>query len=207
MVIGSDVPSFTLYENGQIIYKARVGKIYKYVQAKIDTGQLKKTITELGITDSLLKLPKQIQASTWTDQPTNELLLNFDTLTQISVYGNLRSEGKARSQTPKSFLTVYDNIIGYKNNKATAWLPDSIEVMATAYSYAPEKSLLWPKGWPGLKNPGTVKRGENLYSFYLDKRYYNDFIKLISSLKEKQAIEINGQKFSISYRLTFPNLR
>ncbi|MEB0261000.1 MULTISPECIES: hypothetical protein [unclassified Mucilaginibacter] len=207
MVLGSDVPSFVAYQNGQIIYNAKTGKTSKYFQVKLSPEELKKTLSKLGITDSLLKLPKQIDASSASDQPTNELLLNFDTLTKISVYGNLRGDEKARSQTPKPFLNVYDNLIGYKNNSATDWMPDSIEVMATGYSYAPEKSMPWPKDWPNLKNTTTVKRSNNLYSIYLDKKYYADFIRLLFSLKEKQAIKISGKKFSLSYRLPFPNLR
>ncbi|MET4014140.1 hypothetical protein ABIB62_003995 [Mucilaginibacter sp. UYP25] len=142
-------------------------------------------------------------ASTSTDQPTNELLMNFDTLTDIRGYGNLRGDEKARLQTPKPFLTIYDSLVAYKNIKATVWLPDSIEIMANGYSYAPEKSLIWPKNWPDLKNAATIKRGENFYSIYLDKKPMKNFIKMLSSLKEKQAVEINGQKFSLSLPITF----
>jgi hypothetical protein len=208
MVIGSDVPSFVVYENGQIIYKKTINNVVKYYEANLGNEEAKKTISELGLTDSLLKLPKYINASNSSDQPTNELLLNLDSLTEISVYGNLReTNGEARLKTPQPFLTIYDNIIKYENSSAKTWLPDSIEVIVSGYSYAPEKSLLWPQNWPDLKSNTTVKRGDSLYSIYLDKKYFNEFIKLRSSLKEKQAILINGKKFSISYRLPFPNLK
>lgn len=79
--------------------------------------------------------------------------------------------------------------------------------MATRYSYSPEVPLKWPKEWGDMNSPTTVKRSQDLYSLYLDKKYFDDFRKLLSKLKQKQAVEISGEKYSITYRLPFPNLR
>jgi hypothetical protein len=208
MVIGSDVPRFALYENGQIIYRKTVNRVYKYYQARYDKEKTQGIIKTLGITDNLMKQPDNLEATGRTDQPTNILLLNFDTVRQISVYGNLTyAKSEARAKTPKDFLTVFDNIIKYDDNTATEWLPDTIEVMATRYSYSPEKPLKWNSEWGDISSPTTVKRSENLYSIYIDKKYFDAFISLLQSLKEKQAVEINGEKYSLTYRLPFPNLR
>ena len=208
MVIGSDVPTFALYENGQIIYKKVVDKKWKYFEVTNNRETTQKIIKSLGITDSLMKQQDYIEASSWTDQPTNILVLKFDTVREISVYGRLRDiKNEARQKTPKNFLIVYDNILKFDTDSAKQWLPDSIEVMATKYSYSPEKPLQWNSKWSDIKNPTTIKRGDGLYSIFLDKKYFEEFIKLIISLKEKQAVEINGEKYSLSYRLPFPNLR
>jgi hypothetical protein len=208
MVIGSDVPTFALYENGQIIYKKIVNKEMKYFEVKYSREGTQKIIKTFKISDSLMRLPKSITTSYLTDQPTNEMILNFDSVKQISVYGNLRGDdSKARVRTPKSFLTVYDNLIKFDDTNSKEWLPDTFEVMATAYSYSPEKPIMWSKDWSDLKSSSTVKRNDDLYSIYLDKKYFPDFIKLLKNLKEKQAVEINGEKFSLSYRFPFPNLR
>ena len=92
-------------------------------------------------------------------------------------------------------------------NDATEWLPDTIEVMATRYSYSPEKPIKWDNSWSDLKSPTTVKRSDDLYSIYLDKKYFESFVSLLKTLKEKQAVEINGEKYSLAYRLPFPNMR
>ena len=124
------------------------------------------------------------------------------------MYGNLQtSKSEARSKTPKDFLKVYDNILRFEDNSATEWLPDTIEVMATKYSYSPEKPLKWNSEWGDIKSQTTVKRNDDLYSIYLDRKYFEEFTKLLKSLKEKQAVEINGEKYSLTYRLPFPNLR
>jgi hypothetical protein len=207
MVIGSEVPTFALYENGQIIYKKIFDKKAKYFEVINDKETTQKIIKSLGITDNLMKQEDYIEASTATDQPTNVLLLNFDHVRQLSVYGQLRDlKNKARQKTPKDFIDVYDKIIKFEDNKAIEWLPETFEVMATKYSYAPEKSLKWNSEWNDIKSETTVKRNEDLYSIYLDKKYYEEFIKLLKNTKEKQAVEINGEKYSLTYRLPFPNL-
>jgi hypothetical protein len=208
MVIGSDVPSFALYENGQIIYRKVVDRRYKYFQVKNDREKTQAIIKSFGITDSLMKQPDYIDASFSTDQPTNILVLNFETVRHLSVYGNLQNpQGGARAKTPRDFLTVYDNIRKFNDDAAVEWLPDTIEVMATRYSYSPEKPLKWNSAWSDIESATTVKRGNDLYSIYLDRKYFEDFIRLLKSLKEKQAVEINGEKYSLTYRLPFPNLR
>lgn len=208
MVVGSDVPSFALYENGQIIYKQVSDKKLKLVEVKHDRDQTQAIIKTLGITDSLLNERPAIEASTWTDQPDNVLILNFGKVKQIRVYGSLRDpKSEARAKTPQDFLTVYDRLIHFEDQAAKEWLPDTIEVMATKYSYSPEKPLKWNAAWNDLKSPTTVKRNDNLYSIYLTKSQFLDLLKLLRSMKEKQAVEINGEKYSLSYRLLFPNLR
>jgi hypothetical protein len=208
MVIGSDVPSFALYENGQVIYKKMVAGNPNYFETKLTKEKVQEVIESLGITDSLMLLPTYTEASSRTDQPTNEIIFNFNTVTQISVYGNLRDhQNEARQKAPQLFLTVYDNIINFNDKDAEKWLPDTIEIMATKYSYSPLPSLKWGKTWSDIKTPSTIQRSDYLYSIYLDKKYFQDFIKLIKSLKEKQAVEINGEKYSLSYRLLFPNVR
>ena len=207
MVIGSDVPTFALYENGQIIYKKIVDKQIKYFEVTNDKETTQKIIKSFGITDNLMKQEDYIVASTATDQPTNVLLLNFDLVRQLSVYGQLRDlKNKARQKTPIDFIDVYDKIIKFEDNKAIEWLPDTFEVMATKYSYAPEKSLKWNSEWNDIKSETTVKRNEDLYSIYLEKKYYKEFIELLKNTKEKQSVEINGEKYSLTFRLPFPNL-
>jgi hypothetical protein len=208
MVIGSDVPTFSLYENGQIIYKKIVKKKWKYFEVSNDRETTQKIIKSFGITDSLMKQPDFIEASNWTDQPTNIILLNFDTIRQISVYGNIENKkSEARRDTPKDFLTVYDNIKKFEDKNAKEWLPEYVEIMLTDYSHSLEKPKQWPENWPNLESESTVQRSESLYSLYLPKVNFEDFINLISNLNEKQAVEINGKKFSISYRFPFPNMR
>ncbi|GAA4307854.1 hypothetical protein [Nibribacter koreensis] len=206
MVIGSDVPTFVLYENGQIIYKKVENRQAKYFTLSLSKEETQSEIYKMGFTESLLKLPPFIEAYGATDQPTNELILNFDSTRTFRVYGNLKNE-TARAATPKAFLTVYDYLVSFSHAKATPWMPEKIEVLVTDYSHSKEKAAKWPASWPDLKSQETVSRGENLYSIYLPKDQFERFLQLSKALKEKQAVEINGKKFSLSYRLPLPNIK
>jgi len=206
MVLSSDAPTIAIYENGQVIYKKIMYDKAEYYRVNLSHEDLLQTIDDLGITDSLKRLPKYTNVSGATDQPTAELYLNLDSVKTIGISGNLRW-GANRDKAPACFTTVYDNLVKYQHGRATEWLPDSIEVMLTNYQDSPEKPLAWQVAWPDLKNKTTIKRADDLYSVYLDKKYFSAFIKLKSSLKENQAVLVNGQKFSVSYRMPFPNLK
>lgn len=208
MVIGSDVPTFVLYENGQIIYKKAIGNKIKYFKTSIPKKEIPDEIKKLGVTDSLQTLPSYISAMEATDQPTSELIINYDFRSQITVYGSLRYEkSPARGKTPSAFLKVFDKLINFKDTKAKEWLPDSVEVMLTSYSYSPETPTNWPAGWPDLKDPHTVQRSVDLYSVYIDRKELDKLKKLVSSLGDKQAVKVSGRLFSIAYRFPFPNVK
>lgn len=208
MVIGSDTPTFALYENGQIIYRKTIDNSYKYFEINYDSEKTQDLIYSFGITGDLMSLSDYIDSSDRTDQPTNILILNFDILREINVYGNLRDKkSEARDKTPKEYLMVYDNILKFEDKSAKEWIPEAIEVMATNYNHSPEKPLKWNSDWNDINSPTTIKRNDFLYSIYLEKKYFDDFIKLLSKLKQKQAVEINGTKYSLTYRLPFPNIK
>ena len=203
MVIGSDVPTFVLYEKGQIIYKSvENGKIY---EVTLTANELQTVIKSFMITDDFYKLEDNIVASNWTDQPNNLLTLNLTQEKTVRVYGRLK-ENKVRKETPKTFLRVYDKIKKYKNLSAKEWTPKKIEVMFWDYDYAPNKRP-WIEGFPDLNSPTTIKRGEDSYSVYIDCENFDEFKKYFLSKGEKEAVEINGRKMSIAYRLPFPNIR
>jgi len=118
MVIGSDVPSFALYENGQIIYSKIKDSSLKIYEVLLNETDLQNVIKSLDISNKIYKLPGNIEASIISDQPTNELILNFDSVKTISVYGYLDGISKARSKTPEIFLNVYDNIKKFESDSA-----------------------------------------------------------------------------------------
>lgn len=207
MVIGSDVPTIAIYESGNVVYKKADKNAMKYYSVTLDSTEIMDLVYSLGITENIFEMEEFVRASTSTDQPTNKLILNFYEPILKEVYGSLRDDKEAREKTPEEFLTVYDNLIKYDNEKVKVWLPDNIEVMLSDYSHSPDKPRKWPKNWPNLKSESTVQRSESLYSIYLPKEHFKEFIKLTNGLNEKQAVEINGKKFSVSYRLPFPNLR
>ena len=206
MVIGSDIPTFALYEKGQVIYKAIENKRLIFYTLTLTQEELQKVIQSLSISDAIYKLQDNVEASWTTDQPSNILTLNIKQPKSISVYGRLDDKSEARKKTPKEFVTVYDNIKNYRNKSAKEWIPEKIEVMFWDYNYAPDKRS-WLKGFPDLNSPTTIKFDKDSYCVFIDKENFDEFKKYYSSMGEKEAVEINGRKMAISYRLPFPNIK
>jgi hypothetical protein len=76
--------------------------------------------------------------------------------------------------------------------------------MIWGYEYAPDKSIYWPKNWPGLKSPNTLRRGDS-YSIFLPGKEIPKLVDLLAKQKEKGAVEIDGKKWAVSIRYTFPS--
>ena len=206
MVIGSDVPTIAIYDSRNIIYKRNENETFEYYSVKMDSIEFDKMLLSLNITQDLIEMEEYIEASNWTDQPTNQIVIVSDSVYFKSVYGSIRKNKETRKKTPTEFLKVYDNLVKFKHKKEQKWLPENIEIMISEYSHSPEKSKKWPEKWPDLKSESTIERGESLYSIYLPNNYFKQFIEFQNSLNQKQAIEINGKKFYATYRFPYPNL-
>ncbi len=205
MVIGSDTPTFVLYEKGQVIYKRREGDTVRTYEVSLSEEDAKRFIEKLGIGESFYKLPEIIEMSNWTDQPTNTLVVRLSSPKNVNVYGNLRRAPRVGEKgAPPEFLSVYKQLIDFNPASAKIWEPTAIEVMLWDYNYAPNK-VIWPKSLPDLKSSSTKKLG-SMYSIVIERADFDAFKKFYETVGEKTAVEINGKKMAISYRYPFPNL-
>jgi hypothetical protein len=200
MVIGSDSPSFALYDDGTVIYATGTG----YKSAKLGPDA-RAALIEKVKPEALAGLARHYDlAPGWSDMPTTYLFVfGSGGPKAISVYGPLQGD----VQLPPPIGAAYQMLHGYRHPDATDWLPDRIEVMIWPYDYAPDKSIEWPQGWPGLKDPATVKRGEGSYSLYLPAADYPALVALLKTRKEKGAVRIDGHKWAVSFRFPFPQER
>jgi hypothetical protein len=205
MVIGSDSPSFVLYDSGKIIYRlVENNKLVRYLTI-LNQNELNEFIKYLSIDESLFDLDSMIMLGGPTDQPTNILYLDIMKKKKIMMYGNIETNIKIRNVAPSSFLDLYDKIKNYRNGNAIEWLPPKIEIMFWDYSYASSKRK-WIKGFPDLNSPSTVNKG-GLYSVFINGDKYETFINYYREVRGgSEAVEINGRKMAISFRIPFPNV-
>lgn len=202
---GEETPKFALYEKGQIIYQFIENNEVKRFEITLTSDEIHQVIQSFGITDDLFKLDSVIETSKSMDQPITILTLDLDKSKTFIVSGN-QNATDVRMKTPMPFKTVYDKIICYRNDSAKVWIPQKIEVMFWSYNSAPNKRP-WIKGFPDLKSSNTIKIDDDSYSVFLDKADYEEFLKFYNTISEKDAVEINGRKMSISYKMNFPNIR
>lgn len=200
MVVGSDSPTFILYEDGTAIFWDAKQKQYQYTQLD-NTGVVK----EMGELGNLGSLESDYSLSNWTDQPTQVISFKLgNDVKTISIYGNLRKQKEVREKAPTLLLSKFDQFIHYSKSEAKIWKPEYLEVMIWPYEYAPEKSIIWPEKWPDINSGSARKRGDS-YSIYLPYDEYENFKAFIATRNEKGAVEINGKKWAVSTRIPFPH--
>lgn len=203
MVIGADEPTFALYENGLVIYQR------KNASGDFEFASVQLTADEFTALKAKLKIDKDLYAlnadETYypkTDQPTNVIRL-FDPVLgdkRISIYGDLFSDTDARQKAaPKRIIDLFDTLTGYTHPKAQTWLPEKFEVML--WSYDTSDAVAWPKEWPTLTDPTTIKR-ESLYSVYIDIADYDRYLEL---RRKANAVRLDGKNWSFSARFPFPH--
>ncbi len=207
MVIGSDSPHFALYDSGLVIYASGEKEPEKAFLSKLlSRSEFKELLTALDLERRLAGLDgKTINASTATDQPRNRLCywVNGE-LRAVEVYGSLHASKPEREEVPKHFLEVFDFLSQFRTKGAKTWLPPKIEVLIWPFDNSGESPKPWPKGWPGLDDPATKKRGDKGYSLFLESRLFSDFLNLGQSMRSGQAVLIGDKKWAVSYRIPFP---
>lgn len=207
-VIGSDVPIFVLYENGQIIYRVIEDNELNLYYIQFERDDIEDIIKSFEIPNSIYYVPNSINAvsSFVTDQPYTVLILDYKHRKTIDVYGSL--PGNQHKSSMNKFMLVYNKLINYHNENAEKWLPERIEVLFWDYSYAPNKRP-WIEGFPDLNSPETIKRSKynESYSVFIRKEQFKDFIEYYYSTGEREAVEINQKLMSMSFRFPFPNIR
>jgi hypothetical protein len=205
-VIGSDSPSFALYENGLVIFRAQT-KGAPFLSARLTPEDRAELFKRLWPDPDFFNLPDRIEADQLkTDQPTNTISFRRgNSFKSVRVYGNLRDNQPVRAAAPKSFVDLFDRITSYSNAQATSWQPNFIEVLLWPFENSALHPMPWPAQWPGLQDSRTKRRGADSYSVYLPSDHFPELKNLLRSMVSGQSIQLGGRKWAISYRLPFPH--
>lgn len=211
MVIGSDTPSFVLYEDGQVIY-AKTNGVYagRYHWKALTIEELRSLKAKLASLGPYRKGLDRIELSNVSDQPETKLFLRFEGVElAASIYGDLsadpsRDERRNKTALPNELHRLSSFLSSLEFEGAKEWLPNYIEVMAWNYDYAPDASIIWPQHWPGLNSRTTIKK-EHMYSIFMPGTDWVNASVFLRSRKSKGAVEIDGKKFMVSIRPVFPS--
>jgi hypothetical protein len=206
LVIGSDSPSFALYENGLVIFRAQT-KGVPFLSVHLSPEDTTEIFQLLRPDPDFFNLPDHIEVDQLkTDQPTNAISFRRgSSFKSVRVYGNLRDNPPVRAAAPKSFVDLFDRITSYSNERATPWQPNFIEVMLWPFENSALDPASWPSQWPGLQDSRTKRRGADSYSVYLPSEHFPELKELLRSMRSGQSIRLGGREWAISYRLPFPH--
>lgn len=206
MVLGSDSPSFALYDDGLVIFARSNGEgRFEYVSLVLSDKELAGFIAALPL-KQFYQLRPDYELDLMTDQPTNVITVwDKETWKTVRVYGNLqRAE---RSEDPQAFIEIYRKLKSYRDARASRWLPERVELLIWPFENA-GTPLLWPKNWPDTLHPSTKKRGSGTdsinYSIYLTPAQF-ERLKAQTESKGADALLINKRKWAFSFRFPFPN--
>lgn len=204
-VIGSDSPSFALYDNRRVIFKHITPDNkaeYRYVD--LPEADYESLLSAFELNENLAELENDYDLTTSTDETTQQIYLKLSNgIKAFRIFGSLKQE-EDRAKAPQEIVALFDRIVAFEASHSQKWLPDKIEVMLWPYEYAPEPSILWPTKWPDLMHAETKKREHGAYSIYIASEHLDEVKTFLSSRREKGAIEVNGKKWAASIRLPFP---
>ncbi|HWT00077.1 MAG TPA: hypothetical protein VN256_07510 [Pyrinomonadaceae bacterium] len=208
MVLGSDSPSFALYEDGMVIFaRSKEGGGYEYASATLGAEERDSLLRSLP-SAQFFGLEPRYETTLITDQPTYVITLwDKGQRKTVSVYGGLkRTDNDRKEPAPAAFIETYEKLKGLRPAGASRWMPEKVELMIWPYEDASDP-LPWPKNWPDTAHPTTKKRGAGgdqiNYSIYLTPAQY-ETLKKSAERKSAEALLIDGRKWAFSFRYPFP---
>jgi hypothetical protein len=207
MVIGSDSPTFALFDDGLVIYRRETPGDTPFASVRLDSKEQGALVARL-LADRLAfeGLKDRYELTATSDQTTCSIHSWLGGKPRsVSVYGALRSDEEVRAKAPAAFLAAFDAMRSYTNAAAVPWLPAKIEVMAYPFENSADTPVEWPKDWPAIDDPTTRRRGKSL-SLYVDGTVENlrRLREFHHARRETQAVLMGGKKWSTYYRFPFP---
>jgi hypothetical protein len=210
MVIGSDSPTFALYDDGTVIYAREKATLEEPFHSRMVPDASQKANELLSFDPG--KMKERYTLTARTDQPSTVI---WTPTKKIVVYGNWRKAPEIAKEAHRSGRRVPEplppeisaallriekecSVVG------TPWFPAKIEVMFWPYEYAPDESIIWPANWPDLNAEGTKTRGDDQFSVFLASEKLPDLRRFLAKREERGAVSINGKKMATPYRFPFP---
>ena len=207
MVIGSESPSFALYDDGLVIFtRPNQDGRHEYASVVLSERERREFLASLPIAQ-FNNLLNEWELDLRTDQPTTLISIRDEGgVKLVRVYGNLERAMKA--DDPQAFIEIYRRLKSFQHARAARWMPEKVEMMIWPYESASEP-LRWPKDWPDTTHPTTRSRAEVgkegiNYSIYLTPAQYERLKKEVEG-KSIDALLISKRKWAFSFRFPFPD--
>lgn len=218
-VYGADPPDFVLYEDGTVIYY-RLSDLTNRYSGRFLSAKL--TPREVaGIMEKLNpKIFETFENSYRAKAVASHLPYRFMVLRRpdgsykkVTVSGFLRDSGlesgneRAVENAPEELLQAIEFVERYENFESKEWVPEYFELIIWPATEKTDKTLDWPKKWPNLNSPQTVKhKGCERYSMLIhksDKKELSNF--LYKAWKPNTAIKIGGRNWEVEIHIPFPS--
>jgi hypothetical protein len=204
MVVGSDVPTLVLYEDGLVIYHRVKERRAEPLQARLTPDRAQALAAEL-VDIGFFGLPLYKERTMGTDQPTVDIYLRSGTRWHLaSVYGASRHDPAVYGDgTPGPvFSRAYHRLATFEADGAVPWKPEQIEVMLWDFGDA-SQSVPWPTAIPRPDASVKPPKG-SVYKYFMDGKYGDEVRGFQETLHGTTAVELNGFRWKVGYRRRIP---
>lgn len=206
-VIGSDVPTTVLYEDGTVVSHRGTGNATYAWTAR--APQAVNALARRIASSDVMTLPVRWSVLAATDQPTVRLLVRSGSRWKYTEVYGIRRDGKpaitnnAAPDAPSTFVDAYRALLDFEVDGAVPWTPEQIEIMLWDFSHTKKRPRPWPREIP---TPAYTKptQSKGVFKHVVDGRLEPAVKEFLSSLEPAQAVSLGNHTLSMAYRRRVP---
>ena len=205
---GAPGVKFLLFANREVLVpnaraKSRLGK------TRLSPESVRAVVAKLEAQDKFWTLSSSYaDLNVILELPDNTISLRLPKKRAITVTVDAAlTAGSSDQLPPRAFLDCMKLLKSLIPANTTPWDPGYVEIGWSDYSYAPARSLVWPKEWPGLTGPlaRKVKGWVIKWIVLFPSSRVDELDRFLARQPETGAILVDGEKLSGHYRWPLPS--
>ncbi len=194
---------FLLYQDGEMLVpsaraKSGLGK------SRLSPQSLRAALAKIEAQDQFWALSARYEdPNVILELPDNSISLRLPKKPAITVSVDAAlTSGSSNRLPPKAFTNCMALLKSLIPAHTTPWDPGYVEIGWSDYSYARERSVAWPKEWPGLTGPlaRRIKGWVIRWIVLFPSSRVDELDTFFARAPEMGAILVDGKKLSGSYR-------
>jgi hypothetical protein len=137
------IPTFSLYEDGLLVYAHGQGENAKAMQVRLSPDEVYALVDLANA--KIGALPPDIRVSQASDQPEAAIGVTHEgRIYHVRVYGF----DPEQSSIPAAFVELHDKLQSYTHPQAQPWQPDELEVAVWRRDDLKSEAQAWPDALP-----------------------------------------------------------
>ncbi len=208
MVIGSDVPTVVVYDDGLVVMQRIARHSVSRIQGQLAPADARALAARIDA--GLAKSPHHSSANLATDQPTVDILVQSGGLWReascygLSADGVSSTRGSSGSEAPVGFVTAFKALLSVKPSGEKSWVPDQIEIMLWGNDGAP-RATPWPTDVPAPAASITPPPPGSGVIKHVVAGKYEPALKAYLSANSGRGVRLNGHTWALRYRVRVPS--
>lgn len=205
---GAPGVKFLLFANGDVLVpnaraKSGLGK------ARLSPESVRATIAKVEAQEKFWTLSSRYaDPNVILELPDNTISVRLPKKRAMTVTVDAAlTSGSSSQRPPRAFIDCMRLLKTLIPPQTTPWDPGYVEIGWSDYSYARERSVVWPKEWPGLTGPlaRKVKGWVIQWIVLFPSSRVDELDRFFARGSEMGATLVDGKKLSGGYRWPLPS--